>query len=611
MAQRTSVKLEVLEPRARQMDHSIQPSRAVRFGVFEVDFQARELRKRGLRLKLQEKPFQILEMLVARPGEVVTREELRAKLWPGIYAGFDRSLNTAVNALRQVLGDSSVNPRFVETRARRGYRFIAPVEVSGATARAFVNGEVLDSIAVLPFENAGGDPEMEYLIDGIAESIINSLSQLSHVRVLARSAVLRYKGQQHDPQAIARYLNVRTVLTGRVVPRGEALSISTELIDAQTGWQLWGEQYHRTLADICAVKEEISREISEKLRLRLSGDKTQRLAKRHAEDAGAYQDYLKGCYFLGKATVEGLWKGIGHFEEAIGKDPNYALAYAGQANGYGLLALFGLLPPTEVMPHAKELAMTALRIDDNLAEAHASLAGLRKAYDWDWAGAEHEYRRALELNSNYAAARRWYADYLSALGRSQEAIAEIQRALQLDPLSLVINMALGWNLYMAREYDRAAEQSLRTLDMEPGFEPAQLTLGLAYQQMGDFKAAINAFEKAREGSGDNPATVAALGCAHAVGGKKREAAKALAKLERRSERAYVAPYWPAIICAGLGDTSRALEWLQRAHQERDVWLVWLKVEPRLDSLRPEPRFQKLLERVGLAASSPVPSSSTP
>lgn len=586
------------------MNETKAPVRAVRFGAFEVDLQAQELRRRGVRVKLQDKPFQILALLLERAGEVVTRQALRQKLWPpDTFVVFDRSLNTAVNKLRQVLGDSAENPRFVETLSRRGYRFVAPVETRSSSApRPVQSSDFIDSIAVLPFHNAGGDPEMEYLSDGITEGIIHSLSQLPEVRVMARSTVFRYKGQDVDPQTVGRDLNIRAVVTGRVVPRGDILNIGIELVDVDNGWRLWGEHYNRKLSDIFTVEEEISKEISEKLRLRLTGEEKKRLAKRFTENAEAYRDYLRGRYFSNRMTEDGLKKSIEYFRQAIEKDPNYALAYAGLADSFGLFAFFGLSPSSEVMPRAKEAATKALEIDDTLAEAHASLASIKKVHDWDWVAAEMEYRRALELNPGYAAAHRWYADCLSALGRPQEAMQEMQKAHELDPLSLVISMEVAWILYMAREYDGAVEQSVKTLDLEPNFVPALYTLGLAYEQMSKHEKALAALRKAREASGSNPASLAALGHAYASAGKRREAMKLLGELLKMSRQSYVSPYWLAILQAGLGEKDSGFEWLEKAYQERDVWLVWLKQEPRFDSLRSDSRFHDLVRRVGLPAS---------
>jgi len=576
-----------------------QAVRAFRFGIFELDLRSRELRRRGLRVKLQEKPFQILNLLLEKAGELVSRKDLREKLWPDTFVGFDRSLNTAVNSLRRALGDSPGNPRFVETRARAGYRFVAPVEIMAESLdRSPAETDLTHSIAVLPFHNASGDPEMEYLSDGISDALINTLCQLPEVRVMARSSVFRYKGRELDPQAVGNELNVRTLLTGRVALRGRTLTIDAELVDAAKGWRLWGEQYHRKREDFLAIQEEISREITRKLHLHLTTEARRRLEKRYTENPEAYQNYLRGRYHWSKLTEEGLHKGIRFFERAIEQDPNFALPYAGISDCYGLFAFFGTHPSKSVMPKAERAARKAIEIDDSLADAHASLAGILKFYYWDWAGAEAEYKRALELSPGHATAHRWYADFLSALGRTDEAIKEMERAVGLDPLSLIINAEIAWIAYMAHDASRAVDQSLKTLEIEPHFLPACHILGLAYEQMGRNEEAIKAFEKASQGSSGNPIGLAALGHAHAVGGHKREARAILSDLKRQSKTRYVPPYGFAMVNAGLGDRPETLRWLQIAYEERDVWLIWLQRDPRLIPISQEPFFQRLLRNMG-------------
>jgi len=586
------------------MSHIIEssgPIRAVRFGPFEADLQSGELRKRGLKLKLEGKPFQILALLLERAGEVVTRRELRDKLWaPDTYVVFDRNVNTAVNKLRQALGDSADSPRFVETLARRGYRFIAPVEMpSQAHAPLPQPAESIHSIAVLPFQNASGDPAMEYLSDGITESLINSLSQLPDLRVMARSTVFRYKGRENDPQRVGRELGSHAVITGRVAQPGDNLTVATELVDVATGWRLWGEQYTRKPSAAFTVEEEISRDISSKLKLRLTHQVEERLAKRNPENVDAYREYLKGRYHFNRMTAEGLEKAFAHFEKAIESDPQYALAYTGLADCQGMHAFFSLRPPRQVMPKAKEAALKALDIDETLAEAHASLAGVLKTYDWDWQAAEKEYLRALELNPSYATAHRWYAAYLTAMGRHEEALREMERAQELDPLSLAISMEMAWDFYIAREYERCIEQSLKTLEMEPAFAAAFSSLGLGYEQTHQYAEAISALEKSRDGSGGNPVSLASLAHTLALAGRKREARKILGELKELSQRAYVAPYVFALVHAGLGEKNRSLDWLEKAVDERDAYAVWIKREPRFVSLRSSPRFDDLLRRLRL------------
>ena len=360
--------------------------------------------------------------------------ELQKELWPcDTFVNFEQSLNAAVKRLRQALGDSPANPRFVETLARRGYRFIAPVSGLAASEARHAR-PVVGSLAVLPFGNTEpeirrpetlkSDPETEYLADGITESIINHLSQLPIMRVMSRSTVFRYKETSLDPRSVGRKLNVDAVLLGRVLQRRDALLVVAELVDVQNGWQLWGEQYNRKMVDIFAVEEEISREISEKLRLRLTGDDRSRLAKRHTQSSEAYQDYLRGRYHWNRLSEEGLRKGIEYFERAIARDPNYALAYTGLADSYGLLGFFGLASAAAVMPKAKEAARRAVELDDGLAEAHASLGGIFKIYDCDSAASQLEYKRPLELNPNYATGHRMYAAFLAAVGRAEEAMRE-------------------------------------------------------------------------------------------------------------------------------------------------------------------------------------------
>jgi TolB-like protein/Flp pilus assembly protein TadD len=586
--------------------------RAFRFGPFELDLRARELRKRGIRLRLPEKPFQILELLLEKPGVVVTRREIRDRLWPGIVAGFDRSLNTAVNTLRQTLGDSAGSPRFVETRSRRGYRFIAPVETLGAAmdtamqppAPAVAIAESFSSIAVLPFENAGGDPESDYLSDGITESILQSLSQLPTVRVMARSSVFRYKGRKADPRIAGREMNVHAVLTGIVEQNGagsESLVVSAELVEVANGWRLWGERFERKFSDILKVEQEMARDISENLRLHLTGEDCKRLARHTTEKLEAYQDYLKGRYHWNKLTEDGLRKGIAYFEQAILKDPGYALAYSGLADAYGLCGFFGLVPPQQVFPRAKEAALKAVEADPNLGEAHASLASVLKLYDWDWAGAEREYQLAIALNPNYVNGRRWHSSHLLSQGRREEARREILIARELDPLNLITNMEVAWNCFMARDYQLSLKESMETLELEPDFPAARYSLGLAHEQLGNYQEAVAALERARDGSRANAATLVALGHAYARSGRKAEAERVLEDLRQWRARAYVSSYLVALVHAGLGDAPQALACLESAFAERDSWLVWLKTEPRFDSLRGEPRFQELIRRVGFPA----------
>ncbi|HEV2386617.1 MAG TPA: winged helix-turn-helix domain-containing protein [Candidatus Acidoferrales bacterium] len=568
------------------------------FGAFEVDFRTSELRRNGLRLKLEPKPFEALGLLVSRPGELIDREQFYRILWPGTHVRFDRSLNTVINRVREVLGDSAGNPRFVETLSRRGYRFIAPVRGAGNTSEV-----PIDSIAVLPFslDDGGKDNNRaEFLLEEMTEGLIHALSQLSGLRVQAGSTVARFKGQSADPGVAAQELGVRAVLTGRASCLGKRLAIIVELVDAADGARLWGQSYQSRSKDIGRVAEPIAREVAKSLGRQPGGGDSTRVASHSSVNSEAYREYLHGRFFYNKMTRETLEKAMASFERAAGLDPGFALAWAAQADCLILRAFFGLASPLACLPQAKQAALRALSLDERLAEAHASLAAVLKAYDWDWPEAEREYRRALALDPNGALTHRGYSAYLAALGRTTEAMREIERAWALDPLSLVLANEAAWNLYMAGQYARAEEHSLRTLALEPGFAPALYTAGLAREQIGRLPEAIAAFREARRISQENPATIAALGHAQGLAGTRAEAEQALGRLRQLAAKTYVPAYWPAIVHAGLGESAAALDALERAYQEHDVWLVWIKVEPRFQFLQSNPAFRNLLARAGLA-----------
>jgi serine/threonine-protein kinase len=457
----------------------------------------------------------------------------------------------------------------------------------------------IDSIAVMPLVNASADPNAEYLSDGITETIINSLAQLPELRVMARSTVFRYKGREVNPQEVGRDLNVRAVLAGRVLRLGDRLIIRTELVDTRDGAQIWGEQYNRSPSDILVVQAEIAREISDKLQVNLTAQEQKRLIKRYTDNTEAYEAYLKGRHYWNKRTAEDFKKSIEYFQQAIEKDPRYALAYAGLADSYILLATYNILPPTEAIPKARMAAMKALEIDDELAEAHISLAAIEGELEWNWSIAEKEFKQAIKINPNYATAHLWYGEYLVVLGRFDEALAEIKRAHQLDPLSLVVNIALGDVFYYTRRYDEAIEQYGKTLEIDSNFAFAYSYLGSAYLQKGMYAEAIAKLEKARELSGGEPLIVAWLGYAFALTGEKDKARAMLNELKERSKREYISPYCLAIIYAGLDKKEQAFEYLQKAYEERSSWLLRLKAEPKFDSLRSDQRFADLLQRVGL------------
>jgi len=575
--------------------------RLVRFGVYELDSHAGELRKNGIRLKLEEKPRQILGLLLEQPGEIVTRKRLKEELWTNTFVDFDYSLNTAVSKLRQALGDSADSPRYVETAPRRGYRFIAPVD--GRESRQS-SAKVM--LAVLPFENLSREPEQEYFSDGLTEEMITRLGQLRprQLGVIARTSSMRYKGAGKEIGQISRELGVGYVLEGSVRSDGNRLRITAQLIQARDQTHLWAETYDRSWEDVFAIQEEVARSIASSLSVELLPATEEPLAQapstHHTKSSDAYLDYLKGRFHYNKLTEEGVKKSLVYFQQAIEKDPEFALAYVGLADAQQLFGFVGPVSSSEVISRIKPAVMKALELDDGLAEAHTSLANLEKVFEWDWAKAEMEYKRALQLNPNYANAHRFYAGYLSVIGRHQEAIQEIFKAIELDPLSLVVSNEVAWNLYMARDYNRSSEQSLKTLEMQPDFAPAEYTLGLAYGQMSRHEEAITAFQKARNASGNNPAILSALGHVYAIAGQRREAEEALNELQKTSRRSNAPPYWTAVIYAGLHKKEEAFEWLDKACRLRDVWIIWLRSEPRFDSLRSTAQFKDLLNRIGLA-----------
>jgi eukaryotic-like serine/threonine-protein kinase len=459
--------------------------------------------------------------------------------------------------------------------------------------------QAIESVAVLPFANAGADPEVEYFADGITENIISNLSQLSQLRVMSHTSILRYKGRGVDPQAVGRELNVQAVLAGRVLLRGDQLTISLELIDVSDNRQLWGEQYNRQLSDVLQIPAEISREVSDRLRLTLSGPEQQQLAKRPTEDTEAYQLYLKGRFYENKLTEDGFRKAIDYFQQAVEKDPSYALAYVGLANVYIELGA-DLMSPRESMPKAKAYAMKALELDEMLAEAHSALGVIHLIYDWDWAAAAEEFRHNLSLSPRAVQSFSCSLHYVDPIGRNDEAIASIKRALVLDPFSLPANLELGCASYFGRHYDQSIKQLQETLTMYPGHPGASYLIGRAYGQKRMYPEAIALLGEAKTASGDWPPIVAELGYAYAAAGKTAEAYKILEELRQQSTRRYVDPYLIAMVLLSTGDKEKVFAEFDKAYAERSGWLPWLKAEPKWDSLRSDVRFIDLMRRVGLA-----------
>jgi TolB-like protein/DNA-binding winged helix-turn-helix (wHTH) protein/Tfp pilus assembly protein PilF len=622
--------------------------RLLRFGQFELDLRTAEIYKEGKRIKLQEQPCQVLTLLIERPGELVSREELRKKLWPNdTFVDFDHGVNIAINKLRDALGDSPEKPRFIETLPRRGYRFIAPVDapktsrggeppaqVTSSPAGHAGSGSItwrrallpallalslvvvffsfarywrgrsaansIRSLAVLPFENFSGDPNQEYFVDGMTDELTTNLAKIKSLRVISRTSAMKYKNVRTPLAEIARTLRVDAVVEGSIVRSGDKLRITAQLIDARTDRHLWAENYNRDLRDVVAVQDEVARRIAQEIRATVTPEEKAQLTSQRQVNPEAYEAYLRGRYFWNKRTEEAVRKAIPYFEQSMSKDPNYPLAHDGLADCWLSLGWYGYVPAKEAFPRARAAAMRALELDDSLAEAHTSLAFASMNYDWDWSTAEREFRKAIELNPNYANAHHWYGDYLSAVGRHEQAIAESRRALELDPLSPIINAWFGWRYFFARQYDLAIEQYLKTLEMDPAFVPAHLVLGQGYEQKSMPEKAIDELKKAVSLSGGSSLYVSSLAHAYAIAGRRSEAEVLLRQMNERAQHTYVPSFHIAIIYAGLGQKDQALVWLEKGYQERSTWMVWLKVDPRLDVLRSDPRFKDLLRRVGLS-----------
>jgi len=457
------------------------------------------------------------------------------------------------------------------------------------------------SIAVLPFVDMSPHKDQEYFCDGIAEEIINGLTRLEGLRVVARTSAFAFKDKHEDIREIGSKLNVNTLLDGSVRKAGLRLRITVQLVNAADGYQLWSERYDRDMEDVFAIQDEISLAIVDTLKVRLlEGEKT-RLLNRFTADLEAYNLCLKGRYFWNKRTEGGLKKAIEYFEQSITKDPNYAAAYTGLADCYLVLGSYNYLSPKETFPNAKAAAEKALKIDDRLAEAHTSLAGLRQYWDWDWEDAEREFKRATELNSGYATAHHWYAVFLVAMGRFDESVAEAERARTLDPLSLPLNSLMGWVLYEARQYDRSIEEYRKALEMDPSYVVVYSRLALAYTQIAEYEKAIANIQKGMDLSeGGTTEMMTALGYVYSMLGKKREAMRVLKELHETSRRRYVSPVEIAVVYAGLSQKDEAFKWLETAYQQRDHSLGNLKVEPQLDNLRSDRRFAELLKRMGLS-----------
>ena len=576
---------------------------SVRFGSFDLDLCAGELRKGGVKIKLYGQPFSVLATLLERPGTVVTRDELQQKLWASdTFVDFEHGLNKAINKVRDALGDDADNPRFIETLPRRGYRFIAPVVLPGepTLASSGKHAKAIDSLAVLPLENASGDPEAEYLGDGIAETLINNLAQLRKIRVVPRTLAFRYRGKGVNSVAAGRELGVRAVLAGRMVQRGEDLILSVELVDVDRQAQLWGARYNRKMADLIALQEELTTEISEKLRLQLTGEEQKRLRKRPTQNNEAFRLVLKAQHYLSGWSFEGLRKAIALCQQAIEMDPTYAAAYARLSLFYSLAAFTGCVVASEAYPRATAAAKKALELDEALAEAHVGLSYGLLYQDWDFAGAEREARRSVELNPHSADGFALLAWVLISQGRFEDGIAAGKRAVDLDPLSKLASFYLAVTYYNAGQFDKAIAQLRNTLEIDPSHTFSHSVLAIACAAAGQRERAIAECEEVSALS--RGATVVRLqtAAAYAVLGETGKARAILEENEKNWKPDGVSSYWIAVGHACLKEKDAAFEWLEKALQERAAFLVFLKAEVLLsDNLRDDPRFDALAKRIGI------------
>jgi TolB-like protein/DNA-binding winged helix-turn-helix (wHTH) protein/Tfp pilus assembly protein PilF len=619
------------------------PESSIRFGEFAADLEAGELHRNGTKVKLQGQPFEILALLLKHPGRIVTHEELRQRLWPSdTFVDFEHGLYAAVNRLREALGDSAEDPRFIETVPRRGYRFIGSVNLTveptkpmmpwgkgwlialslvGAiaavlallfalnvgglrsrlrTAIAVKRAAALpriESIAVLPFENLSGDPSQEYFSDGMTEELITNLGKLTTRRVISRTSVMRYKGNRKPLPDIARELNVDAIVEGTVQRSGNHVRVTANLLYAPTDRHLWAETYDSELEDVLIVQGRVAHSIANEIGIKLMSQEQRRLAATRPVNPEAYQAYLKGKYYAAKWNADGIKKGEASFRQAIDLDPTYAPAYEGLAEVHGLAAGLGLRPSTESFSLVKAAASKALELDEGLAEAHSELGMVKLQFDWDWSGAEQELRHAIALNPNSSSAHFIYGVFLTALGRSDEAVKETRNALELDPLTTSSNLQLGWVLYYARRHDESIAQLKETLELTPDFAPANMELGWNYGQKRMYREAVAECQRAVSLAPEDQIVLASCGDVYGLAGRRQDALALLDRLKKISGQGYVDPYNLAWLYDGLGDNNHTIEWLERAYRERSASLYGLRIETWSGPLRTDPRFQDLLRRM--------------
>ena len=571
-------------------------ARRLCFGQFEMDGTTGELRKDGTKIRLQEQPLQILQILLEHPGELVSREALRKRVWPtDTFVDFDHGINNAIKRLRESLSDSANTPHYIETVARRGYRFI------GSLAAVDRAPAAIPSLAVLPLENLSRDPEQEYFSEGLTEALITALAKIGMLRVVSRTSIMQYKAVHKPLREIARELEVDFVVEGTVLRVGRRVRITAQLIDAPKETHLWAESYERDLRNVLALQSELAQAIAQEVQVKLTPQERKHLAQTRAVDPEAYEAYLKGRYHWNRRSRDGLGKATQHFQQAIARDPRYAAAYAGLADCVSILGWWGFVSPEHGCGKGKVLALKALEFDPNLPEAHTSFAWSTAYYDYDFPKCKREFRLAIELNPNYATARGWHGLTLSMIGGYEEALAEAKQAVRLDPVSSIINGMLGLVYWFGGEYDASLDQHKKASDLDPAAFQLHWGVGTCYLANRMYDAAIAEMETALQLTGRTPMSVAFLAGSYAAAERGQEAEQLLSELAELSTVRYVSPYVISLVFAAMKQTDQAFAQLEAGYRERAAWMVWMNRDPRLETLRSDPRFQDLLRRMNFPA----------
>lgn len=569
------------------MEEPQDSSSVVCFGAFEADLRARELRRDGVKVQLQQQPFQVLAALLERPGQLITRDELRRLVWStDTFVDFDRGLNKAINRLRNALGDRAHSPKILETLPRRGYRFLVAVSRS------------IGSVAVLPFENVSGDTRYEYWADGVTEELIAHLARVGGVKVISRTSCMHFKTSHVPLPEIARQLNVEAIIEGSVAVANRKVRIRAQLIYAPQDRLLWASAYERNLADALTLQDQIARAIAVQVRGTLMPGRSLSRTSARPSGSAAYEAYLRGRFFWNKRTQADVNRGIRHFRKAVALNPEFAAAHAGLADSYVVLGILGLLRPRDAFPKANAAAKRALELDETLAETHATLGHIRMLYDWDWRGAEKEFKEALDLDSNCSTAHLWYGNLLALRRRNKEAIAELNAARGIDPLSVPVNALLGFVYMRTGQYDLALQACRGAIEFDPNNPFGHWILARVFDVRNELRKALTESKKADELSRGALPFAAHLGYAYARIRNKLRAHKVIEHLTKTSTHRYVSPYLIALIYTGLGQKDLAFEWLEKAYSDRAARLTEL-CDPPFDNMRSDPRFRGLSQRVGL------------